>query len=115
VGSNPTEPPNYTVSYTTAKKEIVDTEIEMHQSAGTVINTVTTAPRTIIITATQMLLLLKLTVTEEQEKGSSAASDFPMLNLMILYDNLEDVDAFKINGKVSEVSVEGGDNTSTTL
>jgi hypothetical protein len=43
----------------------------MYKSAGTVIiDTYTIAPRTIVLTtAMQMLLLLKLTVYEEQEGG----------------------------------------------
>jgi hypothetical protein len=58
-GPNPTEPANYTGSYTTVrKKRIVDTEIAMQQSS-----------RIILITAEEMLSLLKLTVSEEQEKG----------------------------------------------
>ena len=35
---NPTEPANYRGSYTTASKEIVDIEIAMYQSGGTVSN-----------------------------------------------------------------------------
>ena len=51
---NPTEPVNYTGSYTTASKEIVDTQIAIHQSAGKIIvNTTTMAPRTIMSTAKQ--------------------------------------------------------------
>jgi len=57
-GFNPTEPANYTSSYTTVMKRIVDTEIIMQQSS-----------RIILITAEEMLSLLKLTVSEEQEKG----------------------------------------------
>jgi hypothetical protein len=34
---NPTEPANYTGSYTTGSKEIVGIEIAMYQSAGIVI------------------------------------------------------------------------------
>jgi hypothetical protein len=34
---NPTEPANYSGSYTTARKEIVAIEITMYQSAGTLI------------------------------------------------------------------------------
>jgi len=34
---NPTESANYRGSYTTASKEIVDIEIAMHQSTGTII------------------------------------------------------------------------------
>jgi hypothetical protein len=60
-------------SYTTVRKGIVDTEIAMYQSTGTVIiiDTITIAPRTVVLTtAMQMLLLLlKLTVYEEQEGG----------------------------------------------
>ena len=55
---NPTKPANYTASYTTESKEIVDKEIAMHQSS-----------RTILVTAMQMLSLLKLTVSEKQEEG----------------------------------------------
>jgi hypothetical protein len=66
VGPNPTEPANYRGSYTTARKEIVDIEIAMYQSAGTLItNTITIAART-IVTTMQMLWLLKLTVSQEQ-------------------------------------------------
>jgi hypothetical protein len=57
-GPNPTEPVNYRGSYTTVRKRIVDTEIAMQQSS-----------RIILITAEEMLSLLKLTVSEEQEKG----------------------------------------------
>ena len=65
---HPTEPADYTGSYTTARKEIVDIEISMHQSAGTaiIIATITIASRTIATTEMQTLLLLKLTVSEEQ-------------------------------------------------
>jgi hypothetical protein len=58
VGPNPTEPANYRGSYTTARKEIVDIEIAMYQSAGT-----------IVTAATQMLLLPKPTVSQEQIGG----------------------------------------------
>jgi hypothetical protein len=58
MGPNPTEPANYTGSYTTVRKRIVDTEIAMQQSS-----------RIILITAEEMLSLLKLTVSEAQEKG----------------------------------------------
>jgi hypothetical protein len=54
--SHPTEPANYTGSYTTVRKSIVDTEIAMPQGS-----------RTILTTAMQMLSLLKLTMSEEQE------------------------------------------------
>jgi hypothetical protein len=57
-GSNSTAPANYTGSFTTVSKEIVDTEIAMHQGS-----------RIIVTTAMQMLSLLKLTVSEEQEGG----------------------------------------------
>jgi hypothetical protein len=59
-------------SYTTVRKGIVDTEIAMYQSTGTVIiiDTITIAPRTVVLTtAMQMLLLLKPTVYEEQGGG----------------------------------------------
>ena len=45
-------------SYTTVRKEIVDTEIAKHQSS-----------RTILTTAMQMLSLFKLTVSGEEEGG----------------------------------------------
>ena len=45
-GPNPTEPANYRGSYSTASKEIVDIEIAMYQSAGT-----------LVMTAVEMLLL----------------------------------------------------------
>jgi hypothetical protein len=65
-----TEPANYTGSYTTARKEIVDTEIAMHQSTGTItIDTITIAVRPIVTTAVQMLWLLKLTIFQEQKGG----------------------------------------------
>ena len=54
---HPTEPANYTSSYTRVGKIIVDTEIAMQQSS-----------RTTVTTAMQMLSLLKLTVSEEQEE-----------------------------------------------
>jgi hypothetical protein len=57
VGPNPTEPANYTGSYTTVGKIIVDTEIAMQQSS-----------RTTVTTAMQTLSLLKLTVSLEQEE-----------------------------------------------
>jgi hypothetical protein len=53
---HPTEPANYTGSYTTFMKEIVDIEIAMHQSS-----------RPILVTSTQNLSLLKLTVSKERE------------------------------------------------
>jgi hypothetical protein len=53
-----TEPANYNGSYTTVRKEIVDTEIAKHQSS-----------RTMLTTAMQMLSLFKLTVSEEEEEG----------------------------------------------
>ena len=56
--SDSTEPANYRGFYTRVRKRIVDTEIVMPQSS-----------RTILITAVQMLSLLKLTVSEEQEEG----------------------------------------------
>lgn len=69
ISSNPTEPTNYTGSYTTARKEIVDIEIAMYQSAGTlIIETITIAART-IVTTVQMLWLLKLTISQEQVGG----------------------------------------------
>jgi hypothetical protein len=52
-----TEPANYRGSYTTASKEIVDIEITMYQTAGT-----------IVMTAVK-LLLLKLRISDEQEGG----------------------------------------------
>jgi hypothetical protein len=65
-----TEPANYTGPYTTARKEIVDKEIAMYQSAGTLItDTITIAARRIVRTAMQMLWLLKLTVSQEQVGG----------------------------------------------
>ncbi len=57
MGPNPTEPANYTGSYTRVRKRIVDTEIAMPQGS-----------RTILVTVMQMLSLLKLTVSEEQEE-----------------------------------------------
>ncbi len=66
MGSNPTEPANYRGSYTTVSKEIVDIEITMYQSVGTIIiGTITVEPGTLVITAIE-LLLLKLTVIEEE-------------------------------------------------
>jgi hypothetical protein len=65
-----TEPANYAGSYTAVFKEIVDTEISMYRSYRTVtIDTITIAPRTKITTAMQMLWLLKLTGSQEQEGG----------------------------------------------
>jgi hypothetical protein len=58
---HPTEAANYTGSYTSVRKGIVDIEIAMYQSAGTVIiiiDTSTIAAKTIVTAATQMLLLL---------------------------------------------------------
>jgi hypothetical protein len=49
-----TEPANYTGSYTTVRKRVVDTEIAMQQTS-----------RRILTTATQRLSLLKLTVSED--------------------------------------------------
>jgi hypothetical protein len=69
---NPTEPANYTGSYTTVRKEIEDTEIAMYQSVDRVIiDTINIVSRTTIITTTamQMLCLLKPRVSEEQEGG----------------------------------------------
>jgi hypothetical protein len=67
---SPTEPANYTGSYTTGAKEIVDIEIAMYQSAGTLItDTLTIAARRTVTTAMQMLWLLKLTVSQEQVGG----------------------------------------------
>jgi hypothetical protein len=57
-GPNPTEPANYTGSYTTVRKEIVDTEITMYGSS-----------RTTLTTAMQTLSFVKLTVSEAQEEG----------------------------------------------
>jgi hypothetical protein len=51
---NPTEPSNYTGSYTRLRKKIVDTEITMRQRSGTIL--------------LQMLPLLKLTIFEEQKE-----------------------------------------------
>ena len=56
---NPTEPANHTDSYTRVREIIVDTEIAMQQSSR----------RTILTTAMQVLSLLMLTVSEEQEEG----------------------------------------------
>ena len=68
-GARTTEPANYRGSYTTARKEIVDIEIAMYQSAGTlIIGTITIAART-IVTTMQLLWLLKLTVSQGQEEG----------------------------------------------
>ena len=55
--SHPIEPVNYRGTYTTMRKRIVDTEIAMKQSS-----------RTLLITTMEMLSLLKLTVSEEQEE-----------------------------------------------
>ncbi len=53
-------------SYTTASKEIVDVEIAMYQSAGTIIiSIITIEPRTTVITAME-LFLPKLTISEEE-------------------------------------------------
>jgi hypothetical protein len=54
----PTEPANYTGSYTRERKRIVVTEIAMSQGS-----------KTILMTVTQTFSLLKLTVSEEQEVG----------------------------------------------
>jgi hypothetical protein len=53
-----TEPANYRGSSSTrGLKEIVDIEIAMYQSAGTVIiDTITITPKTIVTTAMQLLL-----------------------------------------------------------
>ena len=57
--SHPTEPANYTGSYTRVRKRIVDIEIAMQQSSTI-----------ILITAEEMLSSLKLRVSEEQgEEG----------------------------------------------
>jgi hypothetical protein len=65
---HPTEPANYTGSYTTVQKQIVDTKIAMSQSANSVITyAVNIARGTAITTAMQMLWLLKPKVCEEQE------------------------------------------------
>jgi hypothetical protein len=53
-----TEPANYRSSYSSASNEVVDIKITMCQSAST-----------IVTTAIELLLLLKLTVSEEQEEG----------------------------------------------
>ena len=58
IGSNPTEPANYRGSYTATSKEVVDIKIAMCQSAST-----------IVTTAIELFLVLKLTVSEEQEEG----------------------------------------------
>ncbi|HKI09959.1 MAG TPA: hypothetical protein VKA09_16330 [Nitrososphaeraceae archaeon] len=55
---NPTEPANYTGSYTRVRKRIVDTQIAMKQSSR----------RTILTTTMQKLSLLKLTGSPEQEE-----------------------------------------------
>jgi hypothetical protein len=61
-----TEPANYRGSYITVTEEIVDVVIDMSQSAVTVImDTITIAPRTIVTTAMQ-LLLVKLMVSEQE-------------------------------------------------
>jgi hypothetical protein len=52
-----TEPTNYTGSYTSVRKEIVDIEIAMYGSLGTILTTVM-----------QMLSSPKVTVSEEQEE-----------------------------------------------
>jgi hypothetical protein len=62
---HPTEPANYTGSYTRVRKRTVDTEIAMHQGSR----------RTILTTTMQMLPVLKLTVSEEeQEEGGGLTS-----------------------------------------
>ena len=62
---NPDEPANYRGSYTTVSQEIVDIEIAMYQSAEIVkTDTITIEPRTIVITAVE--LLLKLTISEHE-------------------------------------------------
>jgi hypothetical protein len=61
--SNPTEPANYTGSYTRVRKRIVDTEIAMQRSS-----------RTKVTTAMQTLSLLKLKVSQEQEEGGGLGS-----------------------------------------
>ena len=54
---------------------MVEIVIAMYQSAGTlIIDTISQAPRTIVTTVTQMLLLLKLTVSQEQEEGARETS-----------------------------------------
>src|SRR5919112_3542041 len=58
-----TEPANYAGSYTRVRKRIVHTEIEMHQGSR----------RTILTTTMQMLSVLKLTVSEEQEEEGGIA------------------------------------------
>ena len=55
--SHPTEPANYTGSYTTVRKRIVNTEIAMQQNS-----------RILLMTAEEMFSLLRLTVSEEQAK-----------------------------------------------
>jgi hypothetical protein len=58
-----TEPANYTGSYTTVSKEIIDIEIAMRNRNAPELKYNT------LVTATQVLLsLLKLTVSEEQEE-----------------------------------------------
>jgi hypothetical protein len=55
---HPTEPANYRGSYTTVSKEIVDIEIAMYQSAGTIVimtGTATIALGTIVITTMELL------------------------------------------------------------
>jgi hypothetical protein len=63
-------PPNPLITggflYHTASKEILDIEIAMYRNAGIVTTgTITIAPGT-IVTTTMELLLLKLTVSEEE-------------------------------------------------
>jgi hypothetical protein len=67
VGPNPTEPANYTGSYTTVRKEIVDIGIGMHQSAGIIITETITIESVTTVSTTMEPLLLKL--TESEEKG----------------------------------------------
>jgi hypothetical protein len=61
-----TEPGNYRGSYTTVSREIVDIEIAMYQSVGTITGTIAIEPVT-TVTTTMELLLLKLTLSEEKE------------------------------------------------
>jgi hypothetical protein len=67
---HPTEPANYTDCYLTVRKEIADIEITLYRNPGTVIiDIITFAPRTIIITTAMQMPLVMLKVSEEQEEG----------------------------------------------
>jgi hypothetical protein len=56
VGPNPTEPANYTGSFTTRWKEIVDIEITMHRNVGIVIeHTMTVPPETSVKSMMEIL------------------------------------------------------------